>query len=333
MPYTVISLNSASEKPCGAIYHFNGKVYCGCVNGSNPAKGYIFNPDNNTFTSFTLPTHDYYPRALTLDGRILYTAKDNNNRSWLLVNEDGTYTTLNDWNYRTDKACLTRDGKILIALVDLDNFGLFNPRTNFLEFLPNKPNTTSTADAHGCTLLPDGKFFLTFNNNGTSGTTQFAFIFNPFNNEWSSIDRNGVQLDQSYKNVYLYDGGLVAMVDFYGLHLINIYNKKIIDSESRYTANQYQFNSILPAPDGDIFVVGSQGIQKYNVTNNIVSSVSYSPLPADNNTPVGACILPSGNIFYSHNGSAIANNSFVIWTSSLGTLPNEVCLSAFYNRS
>ena len=66
MPFTFIGTGAIADKPFGAVLHFNGKVYCGTENGGS-SKGYIFNPADNTFTTFTLPGSDYYPRVLLLD--------------------------------------------------------------------------------------------------------------------------------------------------------------------------------------------------------------------------------------------------------------------------
>lgn len=325
MPFTIIPTNAANERPAGAILHFNGKVYCGNANGGS-GKGYIVNPDDNTYTSFTIPSSDYMPRALTLDGRILYTGRDSAGKPWLLVNEDGTYTSLPEWTTRTGKACLTRDGKILIGFIDYFNFGVFNPRTNFFEFLPNKP-ADITAQAYECSILPDGKYFLTFHSN-----TKPYYIFNPFDNSWQTINITGYQHDQGNKSCLLYDGGTMVVADYYGVRLVNIYNKKIISSVAR--ANSHIYCSLLIAPDGDVFYVShaGNGITKYNITNNVIQSVSLASFPIDTNYPTGSCMLPNGGLFYTNFGSAAINNAFVIWTASLGTLPNEVCLSAFYNR-
>ena len=55
-------------------------------------------------------------------------------------------------------------------------------------------------------------------------------------------------------------------------------------------------------------------------------------MPTLQQSPQGMVMLPSGKMFYCTNGAALDNNGFTIWDSSLGTLPKEVCLSAFYNR-
>jgi hypothetical protein len=55
-------------------------------------------------------------------------------------------------------------------------------------------------------------------------------------------------------------------------------------------------------------------------------------MPTLQQNPKGMVMLPSGKMFYCTNGTALDNNGFTIWDSSLGTLPKEVCLSAFYNR-
>lgn len=324
MPFTIIPTNAANERPAGAILHYNGKVYCGNANGGI-GKGYIVNPDDNTFASFTLPSSDYIPRALTLDGRILYTGRDNG-KPWLMVNEDGTYTTLNEWIHQTHKACLTRDGKILIGDISSNNFGLLNPRNNFFEFLPNKP-AEIVSDPYECSILPDGKYFLTFNSN-----TKPFWIFNPFNNLWEAITITGYTHDQSNKSCLLYDGGTMIIGEYYGVRLVNIYSKKIIASAVR--ANSHIYSSLLISPDGDVFYVsnGNNGIAKYTINNNTIQSVGIAALPSGNNYPTGACVLPSGNIFYTNFGSTAAENAFVIWNASLGALPVEVCLSTFYNR-
>jgi len=324
MPFTFVGTGSASDKPLGAVLHFNGKVYCGCSSGN--AKGFIFNPADNTFTTFTLPNTDYYPRVLLLDGKILFAPLNNTSKSWLLVNEDGTYTALNDWDFSVNGASLMRDGKVAICNTTTNKFGVFNPKTTFLENFPNVPSViTSGVIPNSVTLLPDGKLLLITNN-----ATYPAWIYNPFNSLWEQISLNGLTAsDNNNKGALLYDGGLAVFGSYYGLSLINIYSKKIIDVESMVGSNVL---FIRICPDGDVFLVNNNTINKFHIENNIITNVGYTNLPSSQISPSGCVMLPSGKLFYCCYGDSVDNNGFVIWDSSLGTLPDEVCLSAFYNR-
>ena len=323
MPFTFIGTGAIADKPFGAVLHFNGKVYCGTENGGS-SKGYIFNPADNTFTTFTLPGSDYYPRVLLLDGRILF-CPFIANRSWLLVNEDGTYQTLNDWTFNVSGASLMRDGKIAICNTTAYRFGFFNPKTTYFEYFPNTPSAILSGVAPvSTTLLPDGKLLLTTNNN-----TYSAYIYNPFNNTWEMISLNGFPISNDNKGVLLYDGGLAVFGNYHGLNLIDIYSKKIIDQDNAVGGN---CSFVRISPDGDVFLVGDIYINKYNITNSILTNVGYTTMPTLQQNPKGMVMLPSGKMFYCTNGAALDNNGFTIWDSSLGTLPKEVCLSAFYNR-
>ena len=326
MPFTFIGTGAIADKPLGAVLHFNGKVYCGTANGGS-SKGYIFNPADNTFTTFTLPNSDYRPRVLLLDGRILFCGVINN-RSWLLVNEDGTYQTLNDWTFRVNDASLMRDGKVAICnATDDRRFGFFNPKTTFFEYFPNTPSVLSGITPTTTTLLPDGKLLLV-NNSPTYQT----YIYNPFNHVWEQIDLNGFNGSNFVGDnggALLYDGGLAVFGNTYGLNLIDIYSKKIIDQEGMVGAS---VSFIRISPDGDVFLVNNSTINKYHIENNILTNVGYTTLPTLQQNPSGMVMLPSGKMFYCTNGTELDNNGFTIWDSSLGTLPKEVCLSAFYNR-
>ena len=322
MPFTFVGTGAIADKPLGAVLHFNGKVYCGTENGGS-SKGYIFNPADNTFTTFTLPGSDYYPRVLLLDGRILF-CPFIANRSWLLVNEDGTYQTLNDWTFNVSGASLMRDGKIAICNTTAYRFGFFNPKTNYFEYFPNIPSVLSGITPISTTLLPDGKLLLTNYSN-----TQTVSIYNPFNNVWEQISLNGFDGDINSKGTLLYDGGLAVFGNASGLNLIDIYSKKIIGQEDM-VGTSVLFTRI--SPDGDVFLANSLYINKYNITNSILTNVGYTTMPTLQQNPKGMVMLPSGKMFYCTNGAALDNNGFTIWDSSLGTLPKEVCLSAFYNR-
>jgi hypothetical protein len=325
MPFTFIGTGAIADKPSGAVLHFNNKVYCGTANGGS-SKGYIFNPADNTFTTFTLPASDYYPRVLLLDGRILFCGVTNN-RSWLLVNEDGTYQALNDWTFRVNDASLMRDGKVAICNATIDRrFGFFNPKTTFFEYFPNTPSVLSDITPTTTTLLPDGKLLLVNNS-----STYQAYIYNPFNHVWEQIDSNGFNASNNWDNegALLYDGGLAVFGNVYGLNLIDIYSKKIIDQEGMTGVN-VAFTRL--SPDGDVFLVNSSTINKYHIENNILTNVGHTTLPTLQQLPSGMVMLPSGKMFYCTHGAVLDNNGFTIWDSSLGTLPKEVCLSAFYNR-
>ncbi|MEY3223616.1 MAG: hypothetical protein RLZZ203_2472 [Cyanobacteriota bacterium] len=324
MPFTFIGTGAIADKPLGAVLHFNDKVYCGTENGGS-SKGYIFNPANNTFTTFTLPASDYYPRVLLLDGRILFCPVVAN-RSWLLVNEDGTYQTLNDWNFNVSGASLMRDGKVAICNTTANRFGFFNPKTTYFEYFPNTPSAIlSGVVPASTTLLPDGKLLLI-----NAHVTQTGYIYNPFNNVWEQISLNGFNGDSNSKGALVYDGGLSIFSNYYGLNLIDIYSKKIIYQEAMIGSSTAAFIRI--SPDGDVFLANNMAINKYHIENNVLTNVGYTTMPTLQQTPKGMVMLPSGKLFYCTNGTALDNNGFTIWDSSLGTLPKEVCLSAFYNR-
>ena len=323
MPFTFVGTGAIADKPLGAVLHFNGKVYCGTENGGS-SKGYIFNPVDSTFTTFTLPASDYYPRVLLLDGRMLFCGVLNN-RSWLLVNEDGTYQTLNDWNFNVSGASLMRDGKVAICNTTAYRFGFFNPKTTYFEYFPNTPSAILSGIAPvSTTLLPDGKLLLITNSN-----TYSAYIYNPFNNIWEMVSLNGFLTSNNNRGALVYDGGLSVFGSYLGLSLIDIYSKKIIDQDNAVGGN---FSFIRISPDGDVFLVGTIYINKYNIMNSILTNVGYTTMPTLQQYPKGVVMLPSGKMFYCTNGAALDNNGFTIWDSSLGTLPKEVCLSAFYNR-
>lgn len=324
MSFTFIGTGAVADKPLGAVLHFNGKIYCGCP-GNGTAKGYIFNPADNTFTTFTLPNSDYFPRVLLLNGKMLFTPL-NTVRSWLLVNEDGTYDTLNEWNFIVNSASLMRDGKVAICNGSVNRLSVFNPRTTFLENFPNVPSVINSGVVpNSVTLLPDGKLLLITNN-----ATYPAWIYNPFNSLWEQISLNGLTAsDNNNKGALLYDGGLAVFGSYYGLSLINIYSKKIIDVESMVGSS---VSFIRICPDGDVFLVNGNTINKFHIENNIITNVGYTNLPSSQISPSGCVMLPSGKLFYCCYGNSVDNNGFVIWDSSLGTLPDEVCLSAFYNR-
>lgn len=323
MPFTFVGTGAIADKPLGAVLHFNGKVYCGTENGGS-SKGYIFNPVDSTFTTFTLPASDYYPRVLLLDGRMLFCGVLNN-RSWLLVNEDGTYQTLNDWTFGVNGASLMRDGKVAICNATTNRFGFFNPKTTYFEYFPNTPSTIlSGVTPVSTTLLPDGKLLLITNSN-----TYSAYIYNPFNNIWEMVSLNGFLTSNNNRGALVYDGGLSVFGNYLGLSLIDIYSKKIIDQDHAVGSN---LSFIRISPDGDVFLVGTIYINKYNIMNSILTNVGYTTMPTLQQYPKGVVMLPSGKMFYCTNGAALDNNGFTIWDSSLGTLPKEVCLSAFYNR-
>ena len=323
MPFTFVGTGAIADKPLGAVLHFNGKVYCGTENGGS-SKGYIFNPVDSTFTTFTLPASDYYPRVLLLDGRMLFCGVLNN-RSWLLVNEDGTYQTLNDWNFNVSGASLMRDGKVAICNTTAYRFGFFNPKTTYFEYFPNTPSAIlSGVVPVSTTLLPDGKLLLITNSN-----TYSAYIYNPFNNIWEMVSLNGFLTSNDNRGALVYDGGLSVFGNYLGLNLIDIYSKKIIDQDNAVGSN---LSFIRISPDGDVFLVGTIYINKYNIMNSILTNVGYTTMPTLQQHPKGVVMLPSGKMFYCTNGAALDNNGFTIWDSSLGTLPKEVCLSAFYNR-
>ena len=325
MPFTFVGTGAIADKPLGAVLHFNGKVYCGTDNGGS-SKGYIFNPDDNTFVTFTLPASNYYPRVLLLDGRILFCPPQYFEKSWLLVNEDGTYQTLNDWTFAVNGASLMRDGKVAICNETANRFGFFNPKTTYFEYFPNVPSAILTGvKPSSTTLLPDGKLLLINRNNATYP----AYIYNPFNNVWEQISLNGFNMSQDNQSVLLYDGGLAVFGSYSGLNLIDIYSKKIIDQEGM-TGQGVVLVRI--SPDGDVFLANNTQINKYNITNNVLTNVGYTTMPTLQQNPKGMVMLPSGKMFYCTNGTALDNNGFTIWDSSLGTLPKEVCLSAFYNR-
>jgi DNA-binding beta-propeller fold protein YncE len=328
MPFTFVGTGAIADKPLGAVLHFNGKVYCGNENGGS-SKGYIFNPADNTFTTFTLPASAYYPRVLLLDGRILFCPIQYCDKSWLLVNEDGTYQTLNDWTFGVNGASLMRDGKVAICNATAYRFGFFNPKTTYFEYFPNTPSAIlSGVTPASTTLLPDGKLLLI-----NDHPTYLAYIYNPFNNVWEQISLNGFTGALSNKGVMLYDGGLAVFGNYYGLNLVDIYSKKIIDIEAMYMGAIGDTTiNILICPDGDIFVANLLYINKYNITNNTLTNVGYTTMPTLQRYPKGMVMLPSGKMFYCTNGADLDNNGFTIWDSSLGTLPKEVCLSAFYNR-
>lgn len=326
MSFTFVGTGAIADKPLGAVFHFNGKVYCGAENGGS-SKGYIFNPADNTFTTFALPSSDYYPRVLLLDGRILF-CPIAATKSWLLVNEDGTYQTLNDWTFVVNGASLMRDGKVAICNATAQRFGVFNPKTTYLENFPSVPSVLLTKTPISTTLLPDGKLLLII-----SDATYPAYIYNPFNNIWEQISLNGFAGTSGNKGAMLYDGGLAVFGNYYGLNLVDIYSKKIIDVEAMYMSGIGDTTiTIRVCPDGDIFVANLLYINKYNITNNVLTNVGYTTLPTLQSSPKGVVMLPSGKMFYCTNGAALDNNGFTIWDSSLGTLPKEVCLSAFYNR-
>lgn len=323
MPFTFVGTGAIADKPLGAVLHFNGKVYCGTENGGS-SKGYIFNPVDSTFTTFTLPASDYYPRVLLLDGRMLFCGVLNN-RSWLLVNEDGTYQTLNDWTFGVNGASLMRDGKVAICNATTNRFGFFNPKTTYFEYFPNTPSTIlSGVTPVSTTLLPDGKLLLITNSN-----TYSAYIYNPFNNIWEMVSLNGFLTSNNNRGALVYDGGLSVFGNYLGLSLIDIYSKKIIDQDNAVGGN---LSFIRISPDGDVFLVGAIYINKYNIMNSILTNVGYTTMPTLQQYPKGVVMLPSGKMFYCTNGAALDNNGFTIWDLSLGTLPKEVCLSAFYNR-
>ena len=324
MPFTFIGTGAIADKPLGAVLHFNGKVYCGTEDGGS-SKGYIFNPVDSTFTTFTLPASAYYPRVLLLDGRILFCPIQYRERSWLLVNEDGTYQTLNDWTFGVNGASLMRDGKVAICNTTAKRFGFFNPKTTYFEYFPNTPSAILTGvTPASTTLLPDGKLLLI-----NAHATQTGYIYNPFNNVWEQISLNGFASSNDSGGAFLYDGGLAVFGNYYGLHLIDIYSKKIIDQEGM-TGQTFLFIRI--SPDGDVFLANSTQINKFHIENNIITNVGYTTMPTLQQSPKGMVMLPSGKMFYCTNGAALDNNGFTIWDSSLGTLPKEVCLSAFYNR-
>lgn len=323
MPFTFVGTGAIADKPFGAVLHFNGKIYCGTENGGS-SKGYIFNPTDNTFATFTLPSSDYYPRVLLLDGRILFCPVVAT-KSWLLVNEDGTYQTLNDWTFLVNGASLMRDGKVAICNTTANRFGFFNPKTTFFEYFPNTPSAILSGVAPvSTTLLPDGKLLLI-----NANITYQAYIYNPFNNVWEMISLNGFNGDSNSKGAFLYDGGLAIFSGYLGLNLIDIYSKKIIDQEAMIGSTVL---FIRMSPDGDVFLANNTAINKYNITNNVLTNVGYTTMPTLQQSPKGMVMLPSGKMFYCTNGAALDNNGFTIWDSSLGTLPKEVCLSAFYNR-
>jgi hypothetical protein len=326
MPFTFVGTGAIADKPLGAVLHFNGKVYCGTENGGS-SKGYIFNPDDNTFATFVLPNSDYYPRVLLLDGRMLFCGVSfENRRSWLLVNEDGTYQTLNDWTFAVNGASLMRDGKVAICNYTTHRFGVFNPKTTYLENFPNIPSVLLTQSPISTTLLPDGKLLLI----NADANTLTCYIYNPFNNVWEQISLNGFTGDSASKSSLLYDGGLAVFGNVFGLNLIDIYSKKIIDQEGMTGVAPVAFVRI--SPDGDVFLANFTHINKYNITNNVLTNVGYTTMPTLQQNPKGMVMLPSGKMFICTNGAALDNNGFTIWDSSLGTLPKEVCLSAFYNR-
>ena len=324
MPFTFIGTGAIADKPLGAVLHFNGKVYCGTSDGGS-SKGYIFNPVDSTFTTFTLPASAYYPRVLLLDGRILFCPIQYREKSWLLVNEDGTYQTLNDWTFGVNGASLMRDGKVAICNTTANRFGFFNPKTTYFEYFPNTPSAIlSGVVPASTTLLPDGKLLLI-----NAHATQTGYIYNPFNNVWEQISLNGFASSGDSRGAFLYDGGLAVFGSYYGLTLIDIYSKKIIDQEGM-TGQTFLFTRI--SPDGDVFLANSTQINKFHIENNIITNVGYTTMPTLQQSPQGMVMLPSGKMFYCTNGAALDNNGFTIWDSSLGTLPKEVCLSAFYNR-
>jgi hypothetical protein len=321
MPFTFVGTGAIADKPLGAVLHFNGKVYCGTENGGS-SKGYIFNPGDNTFTTFVLPASDYYPRVLLLDGRILFCPVVAS-RSWLLVNEDGTYQTLNDWTFNVSGASLMRDGKVAICNSTTQRFGIFNPKTTFFENFPNIPSVLSYITPQSTTLLPDGKLLLI-----TVNATYPAYIYNHYNSIWEMVSLNGFNSSNN-RGVLLFSGGLAVFGNSSGLNLVDIYSKKIINQEGMVGTG---FTTIRISPDGDIFLVNNININKYNITNNVLTNVGYTTMPTLQQNPAGIVMLPSGKMFYCTNGTALDNNGFTIWDSSLGTLPKEVCLSAFYNR-
>ena len=217
-----------------------------------------------------------------------------------------------------------RDGKIAICNTTAYRFGFFNPKTNYFEYFPNIPSVLSGITPISTTLLPDGKLLLI-----NAHATQTGYIYNPFNNVWEQISLNEFTVLSDNKGVMLYDGGLAVSGGYYGLILIDIYSKKIIDQEGM-TGQGAAFVRI--SPDGDVFLANNTQINKYNITNNTLTNVGYTTMPTLQQRPRGMVMLPSGKMFYCTNGAALDNNGFTIWDSSLGALPKEVCLSAFYNR-